>query len=802
MKNHSTCVPNFIIAFSVFILLSSCEKKADRVSDYPIKPVPFTAVQVTDNFWAPRIKKNHEVTIPIAFRQSEETGRIKNFHIAGGYEEGEFCSNYPFDDSDVYKIIEGASYSLQMFPDPELESYLDTLIFYIGEAQEEDGYLYTYRTIMGDNSHPWVGPTRWEILDHSHELYNLGHMYEAAVAHFQATGKRSFLDIAIKSADLVYNDFGWGKVEKYPGHQEIEIGLVKLFRATGDEKYLELAKFLLDVRGNGEEYNQAHMKVVEQTEAVGHAVRAGYMYAGMADVAALTNDPAYINATREIWEDIVQKKMYITGGIGAAGGNEGFADPYELPNMSAYCETCASIANVFWNFRMFLHSGEVEFYDVLERTLYNGLLSGLGLTGDLFFYPNPLESYGQHQRQEWFGCACCPSNISRFIPSIPGYIYATRENDLFVNMYMANKATIDLNGTPVNIRQDTRYPYDGAIKLILDPEQELTFTLNLRVPGWARNEVIPGDLYHFTKHYNGDVTITVNGEKKAVDVLDGFILLDQTWRKGDIVEVHFSMPVRLIEANELVKADQGRLAVQRGPLVFCAEWPDNPEGHVLNLVFDPEQEFTEEFHPDLLGGTVVLSGSSVPSKRKPEDEIEVGEKQELKLIPYHLWANRGPGEMMVWLPLSVEKSRPLPAPTIASKSKVSASKETKALVGLNDQFEPENSDDRTAARYHWWPDTNMVHWVQYDFEKTETVERVEVYWFDDSPHGGCRIPASWEVEYKSGGSWLPVSNPGEYTVTKDRYDVVKFKPVKTKALRLNVTLQENWSGGILEWKVY
>ena len=801
MKNHSTFVRNLFIAFSVCILLSSCEKKADPVSDYPIKPVPFTAVQLTDNFWAPRIKKNHEITVPIAFRQSEETGRIKNFHIAGGHEEGEFCSNYPFDDSDVFKIIEGASYSLQMFPDPELESYLDTLIFYIGDAQEEDGYLYTYRTIMGDNSHQWVGPTRWEILDHSHELYNLGHMYEAAVAHFQATGKRSFLDIAIKSADLVYNDFGWGKVEKYPGHQEIEVGLVKLYRATGDERYLELAKFFLDVRGGGEEYNQAHQKVVEQTEAVGHAVRAGYMYAGMADVAALTNDPAYINATRAIWEDIVKKKLYITGGIGATGGNEGFADPYELPNMSAYCETCASIANVLWNFRMFLHSGEVEFYDVLERTLYNGMLSGLGLSGDLFFYPNPLESYGQHERQEWFGCACCPSNISRFIPSIPGYIYATGENDLFVNLYMANKATIDLNGIPVNIRQDTRYPYDGSIKFILDPEQEATFTLNLRVPGWARNEVVPSDLYHFIKHYESEITVTMNGSKQTVNIIDGFIRLNQTWRAGDIVEVHFPMPVRLIEANELVKADQGRLAVQRGPLVFCAEWPDNPEGQVLNLVFDPKQEFTEEFYPDLLGGTVVLSGSSVPSKRKLDDEIEVGEKQELKLIPYHLWANRGPGEMMVWLPLSVEKSRPLPAPTIASKSKVSASKETKQLVGLNDQFEPETSDDRTAARYHWWPDTNMVHWVQYDFEKTETVKRVEVYWFDDSPHGGCRIPASWEVEYMSGGTWLPVSNPGEYTVTKDGYDVVKFKPVKTKAVRLNVTLQENWSGGILEWKV-
>ena len=632
--------------------LMSCEKKAGNVSDYPIKPVPFTAVKVTDTFWAPRIRTNHDVTIPIALEQSRKTGRIRNFYIAGGYEEGEFCSNYPFDDSDVFKIIEGASYSLQTFPDPELEAYLDTLIFYIGEAQEEDGYLYTYRTIMGGNSHPWVGPERWDYVRQlSHELYNLGHMYEAAVAHYQATGKRNFLDIAIKSADLVYHDFGWGKIERYPGHQEIEIGLVKLFRATGDKRYLELAKFFLDVRGGGEEYNQAHMKVTEQKEAVGHAVRAGYMYAGMADVAALTNDTAYINATQAIWNDIVRTKLYITGGIGASGGNEGFAKRYELPNMSAYCETCASIANVLWNFRMFLHSGDATFYDVLERTLYNSLLSGLGLTGDLFFYPNPLESNGQHQRQEWFGCACCPSNISRFIPSIPGYVYSTGKNDLFVNLYMASDAKIDLNGTQVNIRQDNRYPYDGAIKLTLDPEKKTTFNLNLRVPGWARNEVVPGDLYHFKKHDEGEIVVMVNGDKQPGEITNGFIRLHKTWKAGDVVEIHFPMPVRLIEANELVEADRGRLAVQRGPLVFCAEWPDNPEGHVLDLVFDPDVDLTEEFKAGLLGGTVVLTGSAVPYYSTLQGEIIAGEQQQIKLIPYHLWNNRGPGEMRVWLPI-------------------------------------------------------------------------------------------------------------------------------------------------------
>ncbi|UCG28131.1 MAG: glycoside hydrolase family 127 protein, partial [Bacteroidales bacterium] len=475
-----------VLAGIVILRITGCTVPEPAPEPRMIEPVPFTSVHLTDRFWAPRIKRNHDITIPIAISQSEETGRIKNFKIAGGFEEGEFCSIYPFDDSDVFKIIEGASYSLQTFPDPELEAVIDSLIYYIGHAQEDDGYLYTIRTIMGDDSHPWIGK-RWEkthIL--SHELYNLGHMYEAAVAHYQATGKRTFLDIAIKSADLVDRDFGWGKFESYPGHQEIEIGLVKLYRVTGDKKYLDLAKFFLDVRGDGEEYSQSHKKVVEQDSAVGHSVRAAYMYSGMADVAALTSDQAYVDAISRIWEDIVFRKMYITGGIGAAGGNEGFAEPYYLPNLTAYCETCASIANVFWNHRMFLHKGEVKYYDVLERTLYNALLSGVSLGGDRFFYPNRLESYGQHERQEWFGCACCPSNICRFIPSVPGYIYGKTEDRLYINLYAGNRADIDLGGNVVEIIQETNYPWDGNVKITVNPESDGNFSLFLRIPGWAR----------------------------------------------------------------------------------------------------------------------------------------------------------------------------------------------------------------------------------------------------------------------------------------------------------------------------
>ena len=394
-----------LFAIGVVLVISGCVKKTVNDEDYPVQPLPFTSVKLTDNFWAPRIKKNADVTIPVAFGYCESTGRVKNLEIAGGLDTGRFQTIFPFDDSDIFKIIEGASYSLQTYPDPELDAYMDSLIVIIGLAQEEDGYLYSNRTIAemhgGEGLHKWASPNRWELDSvGSHELYNLGHLYEAAVAHFQATGKRSLIDIAIKSADLVIKDFGYDRLKVYPGHQVIEMGLVKLYRATGDKKYLDLARFFLDIRGpNGEPYNQADKRVVDQTEAVGHSVRATYMYSGMADIAAIQKDEFYLNAITKIWEDLVYRKMYLTGGIGATGGNEGFADPYFLPNMSAYCETCASIGDIFFNHRLFLLHGESKYIDILEKTLYNSMLSGVSLSADRFFYPNPLESYGQHERQ-------------------------------------------------------------------------------------------------------------------------------------------------------------------------------------------------------------------------------------------------------------------------------------------------------------------------------------------------------------------------------------------------------------------
>lgn len=655
MKNSTKITT--IIAI-VMLVMTSCAGTGDD-ENYPIRPVPFTSVKMTDSFWGPRIKKNHEVTIPIAFGYCESTGRVKNFEIAGGLDTGAFKTIYPFDDSDVTKIIEGAAYSLQTYPDPVLEAYVDSLIWKIGLAQEDDGYLYTNRTIaeMGYGKlHEWAEGKRWEktnIL--SHELYNLGHMYEAAVAYYQATGKRELLDISLKSADLVDKDFGWDAFVSYPGHQVIEMGLVKLYRTTGERSYLDLAKFFLDDRGtrdDGDEYAQSHIKVVDQTEAVGHSVRATYMYSGMADVASILKDEQYLNAITKIWEDLVHRKMYITGGIGASGGNEGFAEPYHLPNMTAYCETCASIGSIFFNHRMFSMHGEGKYFDILEKTLYNGALSGVSLSGDRFFYPNPLESDGRHERSPWFGCACCPSNVCRFIPAIPGYIYSVTDDDLFVNLFASNEAEINFGKNVVKVTQETMYPWDGKVTMTVSPEKERAFNLHIRIPGWARNEAMPGGLYAFAGNVEEEFSLLVNGEAPELSLTDGYITVNRKWMKGDRVELYLPMPVRTVVADEKVKEDSNRYAIQRGPLMFCAEWPDIQEGKVLDVLIAENPVFTTEYNEDVLSGTELIKTAGYRAVTASDGTVSTGEPVELTLIPYHLWNNRGKGEMRVWIPFT------------------------------------------------------------------------------------------------------------------------------------------------------
>jgi uncharacterized protein len=647
-------------AIGIAVLLAGgCQEQKPASLDYPIKPVPFTQVKVNDKFWAPRILTNHEVTIPIAFYKATETGRIDNFLIAGKLKEGKFCSLYPFDDSDVYKNIEAASYSMQIYPDPKLDAYLDSLIGYIAAAQESDGYLYTNRTIDPENTHEMAGKQRWvNEEESSHELYNAGHLYEAAVAHYQATGKRTLLDIALKNANLIDSLFGWGKIEKAPGHQEIEIGLVKLYRVTGDRKYLNLAKFFLDVRGpNGDEYNQMHEKVIEQKVAVGHAVRAQYMYAAMADIAALTGEKAYLNAIDTLWKDVVTGKTYLTGGIGSVGNNEGFGEAYDLPNMEAYCETCAAIANALWNYRMFLLHGESKYFDIFEKVLYNGLLSGVSLSGDRFFYPNPLASNGQYTRKAWFGCACCPVNITRFLPSIPGYIYAVDGENLYVNLFIGNEAKIDIKGHEVRLILSTDYPWDGKIRMKIITEQPLDFNIKIRVPGWAMNEAFPTDLYYFENNDTAQTAVFLNGKKINIDIQSGYTSIDREWENGDEIMVEFPMKPRRVKANNLVKADEGQVALQRGPIIYCLEEDKGVKGYNNYFLASLKENF--EYQGDLLNGVGTLVGILKRDQKSAEVEpFWRNIPHVFQAIPYYAWANRDPGEMAVWLRESDTTNRP------------------------------------------------------------------------------------------------------------------------------------------------
>lgn len=637
--------------------------------DHPIQPVPFTAVEVEDGFWSPRVETNRTVTLRHDFDKCETTGRIANFAVAGGLAEGQFQGRYGFNDSDVYKVIEGASYSLRLRPDGELDRYLDEVVAKIAAAQEEDGYLYTAGSIgtLAEEPICCVSRPRWADVARGHELYNSGHLYEAAVAHYQATGKRTLLDVALRNADLLRRVFGPGLRPDVPGHQEVEIGLVKLSRLTGETGYLDLARFFLDRRGRAEgrtlygPYNQDHVPVTEQSEAVGHAVRAGYMYSAMADVAALTGDASYLAVLDRLWEDVVSRKLYLTGGIGARRGNEGFGDAYELPNRTAYAETCAAIALAMWNHRMFLLHGNAKYLDVVERVVYNGLLSGVSLDGERFFYPNPLASDGKVQfnqgqaagRSPWFDCSCCPTNLVRFLPSIGGYVYATRARDLFVNLFLTGGAKVDLDGLRIGIRQQTGYPWDGAVKITVEPAREDHFTLRVRVPGWAQGRPVPSDLYRYEGGTTESYTLRVNGTPTRHDLVDGFAVLDRRWKAGDTVELALPMPVRRVRSHESVAADAGRVALERGPIVYCAESVDNGGG-VFNLVLPDDAPLAAKRRDDLLGGVTVITGRALGLHPSDDGRSVVTREQDFLAVPYHVWAHRGEGEMAVWLPRRVK----------------------------------------------------------------------------------------------------------------------------------------------------
>lgn len=649
---------NFIfLLVSLFIV--ACTKAQTKYNDYPVKAVNIQNVILTDSFWLPKIKVIQNTTIPYAFDKCSKEGRMESFIIAGGIKKGTVRGKMPWDDSDLYKIIEGASYSLINNPNPGLLAYLDSVIAIIKIGQEKDGYITTWMTIDPTTSPAaWYKPAgkRWAGESASHELYNSGHLFEAAAAHYIATGKRNFLDIAIKNADLLVATFGPGKLQIPPGHQIVETGLIKLYLITKNQKYLELAKLYLDWRGDPMTHqlygssNQDHLPVVKQEEVVGHAVRAVYLYAGMTDIAAIYKDPAYLNATNKLWENMVNKKMYITGGIGSRHEGEAFGDNYELPNLTAYNETCAAIGSVYWNHRLFLLTGDSKYYDIIERTLYNGLLAGISLTGDKFFYPNPLEADGQYTfnhgsctRQSWFECSCCPTNLIRFLPSIPGLVYATHENDLYVNLFMSNQAKLIVGDKKVEVKQQTGYPWNGRVTIDVNPEKTAAFTLKVRIPGWAVNKPVPGTLYQYIGENTGIMNLKINGKNENLTMNNGYLEIKRKWSKGDKIELSIPMNVQRVITNEKVQSNKDLVALEYGPIVYCTEQIDNT-GQLSEMTIHDNDEFFVE-NKNILSNQVNILKGNIAGLKGTDKPI---------FIPYYTWSNRGVGKMKVWLSRKVE----------------------------------------------------------------------------------------------------------------------------------------------------
>jgi len=790
--------------FFILIFLSSCNKEELKIGKQT--PVSFTSVHFKDNFWAPKIETNRIVSIPSAFKQCEINGRIDNFALAGGKITGEHKGDFPFDDTDVYKIIEGASYSLEVKYDKSLDNYLDSLISLIAIAQEDDGYLYTCITNKCERLRPWYGKGKWDRIN-SHELYNCGHLYEAAVAHYQSTGKRNLLDIAIKNADLIDKVFGPGEGQKKvpSGHPIIEMALVKLYRVTGEEKYLNLAKFFIDETGKGNDghklnqYSQDHMPISDQEEAVGHAVRLGYLYSGVTDVASLLNDSILLEASKRVWNNVVSKKLYITGGIGSRSQGEGFGSNYELNNMTAYCETCASISNVYWNYRLFLSDPKSDYYDVLERVLYNGVISGVSLSGDKFFYDNPLESDSTHERAPWFGCACCPGNVTRFMASIPGYVYTTGDKTIMINLFVDSDAKISYNNDTVLISQHTDYPWDGKILIEISNPGSGDFNLMTRIPGWAKNEVVPSDLYAFSDNKSNAIEFKINGKKKSPDIKNGYAIFSKKWKKGDKIEISFPLEVQRIIANKNVESDIDKRAYQRGPLVYCFEDKDNSGEWLFDIFIPDTSKILVKEEKDKLGGIISFSVDGFKINKSSNEINKIPVK--LNAIPYFAWNNGGAANMIVWMP--DKEGNTYFNDDRGKESEATPSASSGWAPGLNDGFTPKNSKDIDKHFFTWWNKHEKDNWVQYDFSKPVELSQSKVYWLDILHYeGNYAAPKSWNLQYKNQkGKWVNVETSDILGVSLNEFNTVTFKKIITSAIRMNVEFQDDYSCGIIEWKL-
>lgn len=796
MKLPALCLRTVICAVFFATGIPTVAGEGEKVMPYrKLQPVPFTHVKLVNRFWAPRLEVNYRATLPHNFEWCEKTGRFSNFDKAAGKVEGKFEGIY-FNDSDVYKVLEGAAYTLALTQDEQLDRQVDAYIARIAAAQQPDGYLNTFFTLVDPQN-------RWADLHYRHQLYLAGHLFEAAVAHYRATGKRNLLDVALRFADLIVEEFGPGKRLDPDGHQEIELALLKLYELTGKTEYFDLAKFFIDIRGDASQRKlwgptlQDHLPFREQSEIVGHAVRAMYMCCGAADLYAWTGEEALRDALHRLWQDMTERKLYVTGGIGARAAGEAFGEPYELPNLQAYAETCAAIGVVLWAWRMTLLEADARYVDVMERALYNGFLSGVSLDGRRFFYVNPLESVGKHRRQPYYDCACCPTNVVRIIPQVPGFVYAWDDSGIFVNLYVASHAKVQWRQTPIEIEQRTDYPWDGRVQLRVVSPSRADMKLRLRIPGWCRRW-----------------SVVVNGEKIDPLVERGYAVVRRQWSGETVIILEFEMPVERVEAHPAVVANRGRVAIQRGPIVYCFEQVDNG-GPVRQLVLARDPQFQWEYRPELLGGVVVIFATDKDGHRR-------------MAIPYYAWDNREAGEMIVWVrqegktrqvnvddpswsgilyrfldPATLTAEDPV---SLAERAEPSAShcNPTDSLSALNDLLEPADSCDHSIPRFTWWDRRGTQEWVQYDFEQPVQVQAVGVYWFDDRRlDRHCRVPASWKLLYRKGEEWVPVKNTTPYTTHLDQYNWVRFEPVVTSGLRIVVQLDPSgpWSGGILEWKV-
>lgn len=813
------------LLFATAALMFSCDNMEEQsgVQLGEIKEVPFTDVHFTDEFWLPRMEINRTVSIPSAFHQCEINGRFDNFALAAGLIKGEHKGDFSFDDTDPYKIIEGASYSLAVKYDPKLDAYLDSVITLIAAAQEPDGYLTTCVTNKCTRLSGWWGSSRWEKIN-SHELYNSGHLYEAAVAHYQATQKRTLLDVAIKNADLVCQVFGPNEGQKHvpSGHPIVEMALVKLYNITNDKKYLDMACYFVDETGRGTDghrlspYSQDHMPILEQNEIVGHAVRAGYLYSGVTDVASMQHDHKLFEAVNRVWDNMASKKLYIIGGIGSRAQGEGFGPDYELNNFNNYCETCASIANVYWNQRMFLATGESKYVDVLERALYNGLIAGVSLSGDKFFYGNPLASDGGFERAPWFGCACCPGNVTRFMASVPGYAYAVNKKDIYVNLFVEGNSKVKLDNNEVELVQKTKYPWDGDVSIEVVPSVSEKFALLVRIPGWAKNKPVPSDLYHYVDGANPDVKILVNGQYAKKRIRGGYAVIEREWKAGDKISVHMDMPVRRVQAHKEVKYDEGLLSMERGPIVYALESIDQKKDYLFDVVIPRDSKIESHFEKSLLNGVMVLEGNAYSVEKDSVNGSTVEKPFTFKAIPYSTWNNRGQGQLVVWTPETSQYAIPKPEPTLASQAWQIGG------WGYNDQFEPKSSADINTPYHYWWLKAGTEESIGYKFKKPEKISSAEVYWLAFEHYDVIyKAPESWKLLYKDGNAWKEVRNTSPYGTELDKYNKVTFDPVTTTELKMVVQLQKpkaekasdengpqvidvdrkGYSGGVIEWKV-